>query len=53
MNDEFLDKIKVGFANAAAFGVSLADINQVLSMISLILAIGYTLKKWRDDNRRK
>ena len=39
------DTIQVGIANAGAIGISLADVNEVLTTISLVLAIGFTIYK--------
>ena len=39
------DTIQVGVANAGAIGISLADVNEVLTTISLVLAIGFTIYK--------
>lgn len=39
------DTIQVGIANASAIGISLAEVNEVLTTISLLLAIGFTIYK--------
>lgn len=43
MNDTIQDTVKVGLANAGAIGISLSEINEVLSTISLIMAISFSI----------
>lgn len=43
MNDTIQDTVKVGLANAGAIGISLSEINEVLSTISLIMAISFSV----------
>jgi len=43
MNDTIQDTIKVGLANASAIGISLTEINEVLSTISLVMAISFSI----------
>jgi hypothetical protein len=40
------DTIQVGLANTAAIAFSVSQINQVLTLISLTLAISYTIYKF-------
>jgi len=40
------DTIQVGVANASAIGVSLVEANELLTFVSLILAIGFTVYKF-------
>ena len=40
------DTIQVGVANGSAIGVSLVDANEILTFVSLILAIGFTIYKF-------
>ena len=40
------DTLQVGLANTAAIVFSITQINQVLTLISLTLAISYTLYKF-------
>ena len=43
---EVQDSLQVGLANTAAIAFSLTQVNQVLTLISLILAISYTVYKF-------
>ncbi len=45
MND-LKDTIQVGLANGTAIGVSLSEINEVLSLVALALSIAYTIYKF-------
>jgi molybdopterin-binding protein len=40
------DTIQVGMANAGAIGISLASVNEVLTTISLLIAIGFSIYKF-------
>jgi hypothetical protein len=40
------DTIQVGLANGSAIGFSITDCNEVLTLVSLILAIGFTIYKF-------
>tara|TARA_R100000742_G_C4263622_1_gene81479 strand:+ start:610 stop:762 length:153 start_codon:yes stop_codon:yes gene_type:complete len=40
------DTIQVGVANGSAIGVSLVEANEILTFVSLILAIGFTIYKF-------
>lgn len=48
-----LDIAKVGGAAATATGVTLANVNVILTTISICLAICYTIWKWRNDFNKK
>jgi hypothetical protein len=48
--EDVLDVVKVVAANVAA--ASLVNIQTTLSIIALIVTIGYTLHKWIDAVRR-
>ena len=43
---EVKDTIQVGAANASAIGVSLVEANEILTLVSLILAISFTIYKF-------
>ena len=45
MND-LKDTIQVGLANGSAIGFSLAEANEILTLVSLILAIAFTIYKF-------
>ena len=40
------DTIQVGIANSTAIGFSITDCNEILTLVSLILAIGFTIFKF-------
>ena len=40
------DTLQVGLANTAAIAFSITQVNQVLTLISLTLAISYTIYKF-------
>jgi len=46
MRDTIEDTIQVGMANAGAIGISLAEVNEVLTTISLIVAISFSIYKF-------
>lgn len=46
MKDTIEDTIQVGMANAGAIGISLAEVNEVLTTASLIIAIGFSIYKF-------
>ena len=52
MND-LKDTIQVGIANGTAIGVSLSEINEVLSLIALVLSIAYTIYKFSKFDKNK
>ena len=45
MND-LKDTIQVGIANGSAIGFSITDCNEVLTLVSLVLAISFTIYKF-------
>jgi hypothetical protein len=45
MND-LRDTIQVGIANGSAIGFSITDCNKVLTFVSLVLAIAFTIYKF-------
>jgi|TARA_R110002012_G_scaffold273271_1_gene459078 hypothetical protein len=45
MND-IKDTIQVGIANGSAIGFSITDCNEILTLVSLILAIAFTIYKF-------
>ena len=52
MND-LKDTVQVGIANGSAIGFSITDCNEYLTLISLILAIAYTIYKFiKFDNTK-
>ena len=49
MNESIRDSVQVVTANAGALGLTLTDCNEILQMISLILAIGFSIYKFRES----
>ena len=47
------DTIQVGIANGSAIGVSLVEANEILTFISLGLAIAFTVYKFIKFNIKK
>lgn len=45
MND-IKDTIQVGIANGSAIGFSITDCNEILTLVSLVLAIAFTIYKF-------
>ena len=45
MND-IKDTIQVGIANGSAIGFSITDCNEFLTLVSLVLAIAFTIYKF-------
>ena len=43
---EIKDTLLVGVANGSAIGFSVTDCNEILTLVSLILAIAYTIYKF-------
>ena len=43
---EAKDTLQVGLANASAIGFSITDCNEILTLVSLILAISFTIYKF-------
>jgi len=50
---EVQDTIQVGVANGSAIAFSISDVNEYLSLISLVLAISYTIYKFVKFNIKK
>tara|TARA_R100000541_G_scaffold39047_1_gene46857 strand:+ start:497 stop:664 length:168 start_codon:yes stop_codon:yes gene_type:complete len=46
MRDTIEDTVQVGVANAGAIGISLAQFNEVLTTVSLLIAIGFSIYKF-------
>ena len=46
MKDTIEDTIQVGMANAGAIGIFLASFNEILTTISLLIAIGFSIYKF-------
>jgi hypothetical protein len=40
------DTLQVGIANGSAIGFSITDCNEILTFVSLTLAIGFTIYKF-------
>jgi len=47
-----IDMIKVGAANLGAITITLANVQASLSIISLLVAISYTVWKWVRDSKK-
>ena len=47
------DTLQVGLANGTAIGVSLSEINEVLSLIALTISIAYTIFKFIKFEKNK
>jgi hypothetical protein len=45
------DTIQVGIANGSAIGFSITDCNEYLTLVSLILAISFTVYKFVKFNK--
>jgi EamA domain-containing membrane protein RarD len=43
---EIQDTVQVGLANSTAIGISLVEANEILTFVSLALAIGFTIYKF-------
>tara|TARA_R110002012_G_scaffold20256_2_gene71941 strand:+ start:769 stop:927 length:159 start_codon:yes stop_codon:yes gene_type:complete len=52
MND-LRDTIQVGIANGSAIGFSITDCNEVLTLVSLVLAISFTIYKFIKFEKNK
>jgi hypothetical protein len=48
--NEIKDKEKVGIANVSAIGLSMAQVNEILTFVSLVLAITFTIYKFTKYN---
>ena len=51
--DKIIDIIDVPMLHMVAIGITFTDIENVLKVASLILAIGYTAWKWRDEYKKR
>ena len=47
------DTIQVGLANGSAIGVSITDCNEILTFVSLIIAIVFTVYKFIKFEKNK
>ena len=47
------DTIQVGLANGSAIGFSITECNEVLTFVSLILAIAFTVYKFMFYEKKK
>ena len=47
------DTIQVGIANGSAIGFSITECNEVLTFVSLILAIAFTVYKFMFYEKKK
>ena len=43
---EVKDTLQVGLANSSAIAFSITDCNEILTLVSLVLAIGFTIYKF-------
>lgn len=50
---EVKDTLQVGLANASAIGFSITDCNEILTLVSLTLAIGFTIYKFIQFEKNK
>ena len=50
---EVKDTLQVGLANASAIGFSITDCNEILTLVSLTLAIGFTIYKFIQFEKSK
>ncbi len=48
--NEIKDTAQVGLANVSAIGLSMAQVNEILTFVSLVLAITYTIYKFTKFN---
>jgi hypothetical protein len=49
---EIKDTIQVGLANSTAIAFSITDCNELLTLISLTLAIGFTIYKFQKFKKK-
>ena len=47
------DTVQVAQANSTAIGLSITECNQYLTLISLVLAIGFTIYKFYNYENKK
>ena len=45
------DTLQVGVANGSAIGFSITDCNEILTLVSLVLAIAFTIYKFIKLNK--
>ena len=50
--NEIKDTAQVGLANVSAIGLSMAQVNEILTFVSLVLAILFTIYKFTKLNAR-
>tara|TARA_R100000322_G_scaffold96256_1_gene60675 strand:- start:263 stop:430 length:168 start_codon:yes stop_codon:yes gene_type:complete len=50
---EVQDTLQVGIANSTAIGISIVQVNEVLTFISLILAISFTIYKFFNYDKKE
>jgi EamA domain-containing membrane protein RarD len=50
---EMQDTVQVGLANITAIGISLSEVNEVLTFVSLGLAIGFSIYKFMKYEKTK
>lgn len=48
--NEIKDTVQVGLANVSAIGLSMAQVNEILTFVSLVLAITFTIYKFSKYN---
>ena len=48
---ELKDTIQVGIANGSAIGFSITNCNEILTLVSLVLAIVFTIYKFMKFNK--
>ena len=48
-----IDVIKVASMQLVALGIALSDVKEVLSIISILIAIFYAIWKWTSDIKAK
>ena len=49
--NEIKDTVQVGLANVSAIGLSMAQVNEILTFVSLVLAITFTIYKFSKYTR--
>lgn len=50
--NEIKDTVQVGIANSTAIGISIVQVNEILTFISLLLAIAYTIYKFTKFDKK-
>lgn len=50
---EMKDTIQVAVANGSAIGFSITDCNEILTLVSLVLAISFTIYKYTQFEKKK